>query len=412
MRVMIFSWEYPPQIVGGMGQHVADLVPAMMAFDKSLELHVVTPTFSGQTSVQVNQRLTVHRIAVTPPPAADFFHGVRRANEALARAAEAVLADRGGFDLLHAHDWLVGFAAQAVHDICAIPILATIHATERGRYQGVLYGDLSHLINDAELQLAQTAAGVITCSKAMREEVREFFGVPGERIAVIPNGIDGSRFAALRKKDLSQFRARFAKPQELLVFSVGRLVYEKGADLLVEAAPQVLQQVPETKFVIGGRGPLLPSLGQRVAEMNLEDKVLLTGYLSDSDRDQLYVVADCCVFPSRYEPFGIVALEAMASGTPVVVSDVGGLATVVTHDETGLTTYPENIESLAWGIVRVLREPEAAARRAILAEEAVTDCLAWSRIAELTIAAYHRVGAQAVRVLPGVAPWSSQQPPL
>ena len=200
----------------------------------------------------------------------------------------------------------------------------------------------------------ECSQAVITCSDAMKDEVMQYFGVPGERVVVIPNGVDASRFDALRAMDLTEFRAQYARPDEKIIFHVGRLVYEKGADLLVEAAPRVLNRVPEAKFVIAGRGPLQPTLKQRVHEMFLADKILLNGFVSDDDHDRLYVVADVCVFPSRYEPFGIVALESMAAGTPVVVSDVGGLGSVVANGQTGLTSYPGNIDSLAEAIVRAL----------------------------------------------------------
>jgi len=132
-------------------------------------------------------------------------------------------------------------------------------------------------------------------------------------------------------------------------------------------------------------------LEQRIQELRLGDKVLLAGFLGDEDRDRLYVVSDCCVFPSRYEPFGIVALEAMAAHTPVVVSNVGGLATVVAHDVTGLTAYPENPDSLAWGILKTLQDTEAAQERAERAWEVVEMTLSWPVIAEETLQVYRRV---------------------
>ena len=150
----------------------------------------------------------------------------------------------------------------------------------------------------------------------------------------------------------------------------------------------MLSRVPEAKFVIAGRGPLLSTLRQRVDEMSLADKILLSGFVSDDDRDRLYAVADVCVFPSRYEPFGIVALESMAAGTPVVVSDVGGLGSVVEHDQTGLTSYPENIDSLAAAIVRALDDSATSARLAEQALEVVQESMNWPVIAYQTVASY------------------------
>lgn len=391
MRVLFLSWEYPPHLNGGLGQHVKDLIPALLEHDPALELHVITPTFGDETIHESQGKLHVHRIAGAAPSDDGIYEDVVATNTSFVQAGDALIAAAGPFDLVHVHDWLPSFAALALCEAHDVPLIATIHATERGRYRGALYSDTSRAIDAAEHRLVQHAERVITCSLAMQREVQDFYGVPSQRIRVIPNGIDGSRLHSLRGEDLDDFRRKYARPEEQIVFNVGRMVYEKGADLLVEAAPQVLQRVPSAKFVIGGRGPLFASLTQRIEAMHLHDKVLLTGFLADDERDRLYVAADLCVFPSRYEPFGIVALEAMAAGTPVVVCGVGGLGTVVQHELTGLTAYAEDVNSLAWAIIRSLDEPEAAAERAKRAFDYVVSCLAWPVIADMTLDVYRAV---------------------
>lgn len=395
MKILMLSWEYPPYMSGGLGQHVKELAPALLAIDATLELHIVTPAFGAASSYERLDRLHVHRVATTLPSDDRVYDDVLAANPCFIEAAQQVIEANGPFDLLHVHDWLLSFAAIELQEALGLPLVATIHATERGRYRGGLYSDLSRAIDAAERRLARQAQRVITCSVAMQHEVRDFYEVPVERISVIPNGIDGSRLRRLGDENLSEFRRRYARPEERIVFNVGRMVYEKGADLLVEAAPQVLRQAPDAKFVIGGRGPLFPSLSQRINDLGLHDKVMLTGFLTDEERDQLYAVADVCVFPSRYEPFGIVALESMAAGTPVVVSNVGGLGTVVQHEQTGLTTYAEDIYSLGQAIVRVLTDAQTAGARARLAQTYVEECLAWPVIAGMTCDLYQVVlGAQ------------------
>ena len=388
MKVLLFSWEYPPHIDGGLGQHVKELTPALLEADPNLVLHIITPTFAGETTREAAGRLVVHRVQVSAPSEERYFEDVKWANVSLGQAALEVVEAEGGFDLMHVHDWPVSFASFVVQDAYALPLLSTIHATERGRYRGELHGDLSRAIDWAERQLVERSQAVITCSDAMKNEVTLYFGVPGDRVVVIPNGVDASRFDALRAMDLTEFRAQYARPDEKIIFHVARLVYEKGADLLVEAAPRVLNRVPEAKFVIAGRGPLLDTLRRRVHEMSLGDKILLSGFVSDDDRDRLYVAADVCVFPSRYEPFGIVALESMAAGTPVVVSDVGGLGSVVESGRTGFTAYPENIDSLADAIVRVLHDTVTSARLAEQALEVVQERMTWPVIAHQTVASY------------------------
>lgn len=388
MKILMLSWEYPPYMSGGLGQHVKDLAPALLAVDPAVELHIVTPAFGAPASHESLGRLHIHRVATLLPSDDRVYDDVLASNPLFVEAAQQVIETYGPFDLLHVHDWLLSFAAIELQEALGLPLVATIHATERGRYRGALYSDMSRAIDAAERRLARQAQRVITCSVAMQHEVRDFYDVPAEHISVIPNGIDGGRLRQLSSQDLSDFRRRYARPEERIIFNVGRMVYEKGADLLLETAPQVLREAPDAKFVIGGRGPLFPSLSQRIDAMRLHDKVMLTGFLSDEERDQLYVVADVCVFPSRYEPFGIVALESMAAGTPVVVSDVGGLGAVVQHEQTGLTTYAEDVYSLATAIVRVLRDPQSATERARRAQEYVEACLSWPVIAGMTLDIY------------------------
>lgn len=391
MRAMVLTWEYPPYITGGLGQHVKELLPALQALDPALELHVVAPSFDQPAPSRAADGPQVHWAPVHRPRAQYIYEDVERANRALATTAIRVAKEEGPFDLLHVHDWLPSWAAFAVQDLHGTPLVATIHATERGRYRGELYDHLSAAIDSAELELCQRADHIITCSSAMKREVGHYFAVEPGRISVIPNGIDGSRFDLLRGQDLADFRARFALPHEKIVFNVGRLVYEKGVDLLLEAVPTVLPAAPQTQFVIGGQGPLWQTLQQRLAELGIESHVTLTGFLSDDDRDRLYVVADCCVFPSRYEPFGIVALEAMAAGTPVIVANVGGLGTVVQHQKTGLTTEPENVDSLAAAITQTLNDPAEAGRLAGNALHQVKECFSWQVIAGLTLRVYASV---------------------
>ena len=388
MKSMMLSWEYPPNISGGLGQHVKEIVPELLAADRDLVIHMVAPSPGGASSTTVDGNLVVHRVAVPAARQTAYFEDVRLANELLAEAAQAVSREHGPFDLIHVHDWLMGWTAYAVQDASGAPILATLHATERGRYRGSLHDSLSVAIDGAEDELANRARRVITCSRAMQEEVESYFEVDPRLITVIPNGIAAHRMARLHSADLGEFRERYALPGERIVFNIGRLVYEKGADLLVETVPLVLQRIPNARFVIGGQGPLWPGLQQRVEELRLQERVMLTGFLSDDERDKLYAVSDCCVFPSRYEPFGIVALEAMAAGTPVVVANVGGLGTVVEHDVTGLTAYSEDIASLAWAIIKTLDDPEGAATRAESALVQIEECFSWHVVAAMTLRVY------------------------
>ncbi len=388
MRILMFSWEYPPHVVGGLGKHVGELIPALLK--QGVEVDLITPRFEGPTEIEENGRLRIHRVYVQRPPDFDLYGGVARANINLAAHARYI-ARQDSFDIIHAHDWLVSFSAVEMKHEYRCPLLATIHATERGRGRGFLSGDGSTRINAAEWWLTYEAWRVIVCSAYMVDQVCNYFNLPLDKVDVVPNGVDPAPFDRLRVQDLSAFRRRFVRQNEKLIFSVGRIVHEKGFDTLVEAMPRVLSQVPGAHLVVAGKGAMVPAMRDRVLELGINDKVTFTGFISDEDRNRLYLVADVAVFPSLYEPFGIVALEAMAAGCPVVVSEVGGLKDVVQHGETGITVYPGDPHSVAWGIVHTLQHPEWARMRAVKAEQRVRTVYSWDRIAKQTIEIYQRI---------------------
>jgi glycogen(starch) synthase len=342
--------------------------------------------------------VVIHRVMVPSGTFPHFYAEAAQANLSLQKAGEEIVDAEGPFDLVHTHDWLTASAAIGLKHRFKLPLLATIHATERGRGRGVLQGEQAQRINDAEWWLTYEAWRVVCCAQFMADEVHGYFGTPTDKIDVIPNGVDASPFQALDSASLQEFRLRYALPWEKIIMHVGRIVYEKGVDVLIRSVPQILAEAPEAKFVIAGRGPELDHLRQRVREMNLEQKVLLTGFISDEDRNKLYKVADVAVFPSLYEPFGIVALEAMAARTPVVVSAVGGLVEVVRHAETGITIHPGDPASCAWGILHTLQNPEWTTARVENAYREALTTFNWDTIAEQTNVVYTRVLEERARV--------------
>lgn len=389
----MLSWEYPPHLVGGLGKHVVELVPALVA--EGVEVHVVTPAWNGglaREQVGGDGKAIIHR---APTPADvdqyDFYTNARRANHLMRQTAEQIIPREGPFDIIHAHDWLVGFASTELKHAHRIPLVVTIHATEWGRNRQHLGSDMSRAIHNLEWWLTYEAWRVITCSGHMANEVMNIFQVPHDKVEVIPNGVDTSRFDRLEGIDLSALRARFALPHEKVVFSVGRVVDEKGFHVLADAAPYVLNGAPDAKFVVAGTGPAAAALRRRIEENHLGDKFYYAGYVDDDTRDGLLKLADVAVFPSLYEPFGIVALEAMAAKAPVVTTNVGGLAEVVQHAETGIQVYPNDPRSLAWGILHTLQHPYWARRRAENAYRMVVEKYNWQVIARSTVDLYARI---------------------
>ena len=290
-------------------------------------------------------------------------------------------------DIIHAHDWLVANAALGLKQIFRIPLVATMHSTEIGRRNG-LHTDYERMIHQTENWLAHESWRIICCSQYMAQHVMWAYGLPQDRVIVIPNGVDASVYE--KEFDRTEFRKRFALPEEKIVLYVGRLVYEKGVQTLVNAIPKILSRV-NAKFVVVGDGGMKDHLMRQVANMRLSHRIMFTGFLDEESLRKLYQIADVCVVPSLYEPFGITALEAMAAKTPLVVSNTGGLSEIVEHDKTGTKVYAGNADSLAWGITRILLDPGYADWIKLNAYKKALEVYDWTRIAKETKEFYERV---------------------
>lgn len=389
MHVLMLSWEYPPHVVGGLGRHVMSLAPALVA--RGISVSVLTPLLRhGAPHEGAPDGVHIHRVEAPRMEGYSFLTFARETNTAIERAGRELQRRPGEFTLIHAHDWLVADAAIALKHAWRRPLICTIHATERGRMQGYVGGGASEEIDRIEWALTYEAWRTITCSRFMAAQVAEYFATPPDKIDMVPNGVAivPSPFATAAERQA--FRRTLLADDEQLVFYVGRVVYEKGLHLLLDAWPRVRDTAPGARLVIAGAGGQLDALKQQAWDMGLAQQVIFTGFISDDDRDRLYHVADLAVFPSIYEPFGIVALEAMAAGCPVVVSATGGLAEVVRHEATGLTVAPNDAAALAAGILATLQRPEQARERAACALRDVTAHYSWASVAAQTAAVYQR----------------------
>ncbi|MGE5557132.1 MAG: glycosyltransferase family 4 protein [Bacillota bacterium] len=383
MRVFMLSWEYPPKIVGGIARHVQDLSRALSKAGH--EITVFTSETPNIPSVRNDYQVRVHCVPNQTPPSMDFLTWVLHLNFSMVSAAIPLMNDSLP-DIIHVHDWLTMYAGRVLKFAYKVPLVGTIHATEYGRNNG-LHTSLQRYISDMEWTLAYDSWKVICCSREMQQEIRNIFQVPEDKLKVIPNGVDSSNF----KRMANLRRSNYAADQEKIVFFIGRLVREKGVSVLLEAVPLVLAAYPAVKFVISGTGPLSEILHARAKDLNIYHRIFFTGFIDDPERNFLYRVADVSVFPSLYEPFGIVALESMAAGTPVVVSDTGGLSSIVKHGLNGLKSYAGDPRSLADNIVWALEHPGEMTKMAQKARREVKTIYNWDNISSRTLAVYQQV---------------------
>ncbi len=369
MRVLILSWEYPPLIEGGLARHVRKLAENLVAQD--VEVHVLARGLEESPAEEEMDGVVVHRVREPERPRelTEFVTWIEHMNADML-AAGVEVGDRYDFDVVHGHDWLVAVAGDHLAKRFRCPFVVTIHATEYGRHQGWVEKHPQSYIHGVERWMANRAEHVITCSAYMREHVADIYGLEEQRIAVIPNGIDPSELIPVG--DLDTLRSRFAAPDERLVLLVGRLVYEKGFQLALEALPGLIDRLGNVRFVVAGSGTAEQDLRRQASELGLDPYGTFLGWIGDDVLHSLYRISDLTVVPSIYEPFGLVALEAMASGCPCIVADTGGLREIVPADDrVGLRFNGGDPEHLATMVERLLTDPELRDRLVAEAQEHV-----------------------------------------
>lgn len=388
LNVMFLTWEFPPRVIGGISPHVFYLSKSLAK--NGVKVHVVTCDFPGAPAHETLDGVEVYRVDSYRNPSPDFATWVYLMNLNMQKEAAAIAARLPEkIDVFHAHDWLVATAGIGLKHVFRKPLLVTMHSTEIGRRDG-LHTSAEKMISETEAWLTYEAWKVICCSQYMVSHVKWAFGLPDDKLVMVPNGVNLHVYENIGKEDLKNFRKDFALPEEKLVLFVGRLVYEKGAHVLVNAIPKILEEV-NAKFVVVGSGYMKEQLSAIVKSMGLERKVLFTGFLDEESLLKLQCAADVSVVPSLFEPFGIVALEAMAAKSPVVVSDTGGLTEIVEHDVTGVKAYPNNVDSLAWGVAKVLSDEAYANMLRENAFRRIQEKYDWDKIAAQTVQIYEGV---------------------
>jgi glycogen(starch) synthase len=392
MRVLMLSWEYPPVLVGGLGRHVHALATSLTAAGH----HVTVVTRHGENA-PLEEDLEGVRVLRAPedPPLFPLTSETLLAwtmafNHALTRAAlRAVVPGEPPYDVVHAHDWLVTHAAVTLKHSLGLPLVATVHATEAGRHSGWLPSDTNRCIHSVEWWLTYEARRVLVCSGYMRWEVSRLFDLPRGKVEVIPNGVAVDSWRASQRM-VAGARSRHAPNDGPLVVYAGRLVYEKGVQDLLAAVPRLRARHPGLRVVIAGDGPYREELETLAGRDRTAGTVTFTGFLAGADLAGLLAAADCVVVPSRYEPFGMIALEACAAGTPVAAAACGGLAELVDPGVTGVTFPAADPVGLADAVDHLLRDEVFARRVARRARSMVMRGYDWATVAERTVSGYRR----------------------
>ncbi|WP_097026371.1 glycosyltransferase family 4 protein [Clostridium peptidivorans] len=397
MKILMLSWEYPPNNIGGLSKHVYNLSQELSKLKH--EVHVITCEEGTSPLYEKDNGVWVHRVASYNIDTTDFAKWVMHLNFAMIEEATRLIREVGRFDIIHAHDWLTTYTAKALKWSFSSPLVCTMHATEQGRNNGIKT-EMQRYISNAEWLLTYESCKTIVCNENMKNEVVELFKTPAENIWIIPNGIGTEKFNI--PFDEEAFRSKYASSEEKIILFLGKHSYQKGIHLLIEAIPEVISAYSKVKFLIVGKGPMTEELQDRISCMNLEHKVIFTGYLGEEEKIKLYRVSDIAVVPSMYEHFGTTALEAMAANCAVLASDIGGLSEIVEHKQNGLKFICGVRESLRDNLLELLNDDNLIEKLKKSGKKEVDKRYSWYNTAKITEQLYKTV----ISEVEG-SPWAS-----
>ena len=408
MRIGFFVWEYPPRLVGGLGTYAEYLTQEFV--DIGHDVSVFTLNGGDLKTREILKGVEVHRPLIAdasnifPFFVIDdlkkwgtniklfndiFIYNILSATKFL---NGLIKKEKYNFDVVCVHDWLSSISGIVVKNESKIPVVFHTHSTEWGRSGGQGSEVVSHL----EEAMAQHANKIITVSYAMQQDLIQH-GWPQSKISVVWNGVDPQRYnpGRVKKEDVQKIRQKYGISENwnMLLF-IGRLTWVKGVRNLLQAMPQVLKEYPETKLVILGKGEEQTDVVETAARLGIEDKVVYRfDFVPEEERILHYAASDMCIFPSTYEPFGIVSLEAMAMEKPIVVGArgvVGFREQVVSIgvDQNGVHINGNDPSDIAWGIKQVLRDPDKARNWGENGRKRVLELFTWRKVADETLRIY------------------------
>ena len=413
MRMAVLVYEFPPKIVGGLGTYAAEITRNFVLMDHDVTVFTMNddtgslPTREIWRGIEIHRPLHIDISDSLPDVIAEdikkWGRGIQLFSKILVynylSASKFVneLVRKEGFkyDIVIAHDWLSAIAGITIKKESGLPLAFHVHSTERGR----TLGNGSEVVSNIELHGAKAADLIVTVSYAMKDELVKL-GFPKEKIQVCYNGVDPQKYnpETVKADDVKKIRDFYGlEDDDLMIFFIGRLVGVKGVDKLIMAMPYVLQKLPKAKLIIVGLGDLQDYLVNLVKTMKLQDCVKFRfEFIPEEERILHYAACDIAAFPSLYEPFGIVALEAMSMERPVVVGAAGvsGMREIVIpcgDEQCGFHVNPSNPADIAWGINSALENPEKGKWLGKNGRRRVLNEFTWEKIAKKTLTLYEQV---------------------
>lgn len=414
MAVLVY--EYPPKIIGGLGTYAAEITRKFVLMDHDVTVFTMNddegslPTREIWRGIEIHRPLHIDISDSLPDVLAEdikkWGRGIQLFSKILVYnylsasklVNELIRKEHFKYDMVIAHDWLSAISGITIKKESKLPLAFHVHSTEKGR----TLGNGSEVVSNIELHGAKAADLIVTVSYAMKDELIKL-GFPREKIQVCYNGVDPQKYnpEKVNDEDIKRIRESYGvKEDELMILFLGRLVGVKGVDKLIMAMPHVLQKHPQAKLIIVGVGDLQEYLVNLIRIMRLQDAVKLNfNFISEEERISHYAACDIAVFPSLYEPFGIVALEAMSMECPVVVGAAGvsGMREIVIccgEEQCGFHIDPNNPSDIAWGINSALENPEKRKWLGKNGRKRVLEEFTWDKIAEKTIELYEQIVKQ------------------
>ncbi len=379
MRIALFSWETLHSIpVGGVAVHVTELAAAMQRRDH--EVHVFTRRGQGQPDYEEVHGVHYHRCGFDLHP--DFVDEVNNMNRAFVHRFFAVEDHTGTFDIVHAHDWLASNAAAWIKEGRGRKAVLTMHSTEYGRNGNQFFKGQADRVHHQERHGTYLADQVITVSNLLKKEIQWLYELPDRKVNVVYNGVNSHQFDY--DLDAGAVKARYAiGPLDPTILFVGRMVVQKGPDILVQAMPPVLQYYPNAKFVFAGDGHMRSEVCALAHRLGVAHALRVLGVVRGRELHDLFKACDVVAVPSRNEPFGIVILEGWSAHKPVVSTKRGGPSEFVWHEINGLQV-DDVPDSVAWGLGTLLADHDRCRWMGRNGRAAVEAVFSWDCIAEQT----------------------------